>query len=113
MTNYHFTTDIKTNPLTLFGVEAFALNLLASVSDVSKEYNGNPTPPRREQETPDMDPEMPDQPEIDEIEENEPVEQPDIDPLERPQPDIDEIEHDDVEPEINNQKWIISALHFV
>ncbi|WP_133640626.1 hypothetical protein [Sphingobacterium paludis] len=78
------------------------MNLLASVSDVSTAYQDDPIAPGREQETPDIDPEMPDEPEIDEIEENEPVEQPDIDPLERPEPDIDEIEHDDVEPEINN-----------
>lgn len=102
MINFHFTADIKTNPLTLLGVEAFALNLLASVSDVSKEYQHDPFTPGRERETLDIDPELPAEPEIDEIEENEPVEQPEIDPMERPERDIDEIEQGDVEPEINN-----------
>ncbi|KGE12539.1 hypothetical protein [Sphingobacterium deserti] len=104
MTNYHFSTDIKTNPLSLLGVETFALDLLSTVSNLSGDYDGTSAPPNREREAPDMDPEIPDKPEIDEIEENEPMEQPDIDPLERPEPDIDEIEHDEAEPEINNRR---------
>ncbi|MBD1427937.1 hypothetical protein [Sphingobacterium arenae] len=62
----------------------------------------DPATPNRggEGNIPDVDPLEREEPELDEIEENQPNEQPDIDPFEAPNPDIDEI-NPNAEPEIN------------